>query len=661
MQIQSLIIYSHDGRKRELNFNLNGVSIIAGDSATGKSSLIEIVDYCLGSRECRVPDGTIRENVAWYALKLVSEKGDQLFVARRGPDADKQSTHQFVILIGKNVQVPASGELEMTHNREDVISTLSEFLGIRPNETELSEEADDSYDITIRHAIKFCLQYQDEIASKRTLFHQQGESFMAKAIYDSLPYLLGFQQDDYLQRLAHLRQAKKELAQAQRRVAEYESLAAGGLDVGGALIGEAAQVGIIAPTNAPTTPEQLLQMLVGITKWSPDAAPPLNASDDPLIASQQTLIRLERHRQELKAQIVAAESTTQLAVDAGTEWKEQAARLTSIQLFQGAPAIETTCPLCEQPTTEREAELPRFRAVQEQFEATSMQLSELNAYLPNINEFMENLREELRRTDSTITATRQSIRQLQRERDERGNILDLTVRQAMVVGRIEQYLAGMGGQLGEGATLRLAADSAQRRVNNLEAGISTENVKRQLESVADQLQDRMTTWATELRLEFAPEPFRIDFEQLTVEVSRSGYRLPLYRMGSGKNWLGCHLLAHFALHSYFISKLRPVPRFLFLDQPTQVFYPPEEVDNEGGEITNLKVRQASESEDRDIVQRIFSWIFQRTEQFNKKGGFQVIVTDHAELRTPEFLAAQIDRPRWREGVNSLVPPDWLSD
>jgi len=660
MQIHSLILYSHDGRRRELTFNLNGVSIIAGDSATGKSSLIEIVDYCLGSGECRVPDGTIRENVAWYALKLVSEKNGQLFVARRGPDAERRSTHQFVILIGNDVQIPVGGELAMTHNREDAIGALSEFLGIRPNETQLPEDGADNYDITIRHAIKFCLQYQDEIASKRTLFHQQGEGFKAKAIYDSLPYLLGFQREDYLDRLAQLRRAKQELAESQRRVAEYEALAVGGLDMGVALVGEAAQVGIIGTTDPPGRPRQLLDVLDGIAKWIPNSPSAVNASDDTLTASQQALIGLERHRQELKSQIIAAEAATRLAVDTGTEWQEQAARLASIQLFQEKITAETICPLCEQPTTEREAELPGFQAIQTQLAATTKQLSELDAYLPHVNEFMEKLREELLQTDGLIVATRQTIRQLQRERDQSSAVLDLNVRQAIVVGHVEQYLIGMRGQLGEGESLRKMLADIQRRVDDLEAGISTEDVRRQLRAVADQLQGQMATWAGQLRLEFVPEPFRLNFEQLTVEVSRDGYYLPLYRMGSGKNWLGCHLLAHFALHSYFILKRRPVPRFLFLDQPTQVFYPPDDVDQAGGEVTNLEIRQASGSEDRDIVQRIFSWIFQRTKEFNGEGRFQVIVTDHAELDTPEFRAAQVDLPRWREGVNSLVPPDWIS-
>jgi flagellar motility protein MotE (MotC chaperone) len=659
MQIHSLVIYSRDGRQRELVFNLNGVSIIAGDSATGKSSLIEIVDYCLGSKECRVPDGTIRETVAWYALKLVQENGGQIFVARRVPDTDQRSTHQFFIVAGKSVRIPASNQLRMTHNLNDAIATLSEFLGIRPNETQSEEESGNDYNITIRHAIKFCLQYQDEIASKRTLFHQQGESFKAKSIYDSLPYLLGFQQDDYLERLAHLKQAKKDLAEAQRRVTEYDALAAGGLDIGRSLLGEAVQVGILKSVDLPATPELLLRTLEFVLEWTPETVPADNASDDTLTAAQQSLVRHELHRQELKARVLAAESTTELIVETRTEWEEQVARLTSAQLFRPAEASESFCPLCEQPTAERDAALPQVRSVRQQFEETTEQLSALTTGLPDINKYLDGLREELRQTDSSITSTHQTIRQLQRDRDQNGAILNLTVRQAIVVGHIQQYLVGMRDRLGDGTTLRKARDSAERRVRDLEAGISTEETKGQLRSVADQLQGSMTTWASELQLEFAPEPFRINFEQLTVEVSRSGYHLPLYRMGSGKNWLGCHLLAHFAMHSYFIAKRRPVPRLLFLDQPTQVFYPPDDVDRAGGEVKDLKVRETGQSEDRNIVQRIFDWIFQQTKQFNKKGRFQVIITDHAELNTPEFRAARIDKPRWRTGVNSLVPPDWL--
>ena len=47
------------------------------------------------------------------------------------------------------------------------------------------------------------------------------------------------------------------------------------------------------------------------------------------------------------------------------------------------------------------------------------------------------------------------------------------------------------------------------------------------------------------------------------------------RIGSAGNWLACHLLAHLSLHDFFVAASRPVPRFLILDQPIQVYYPPD--------------------------------------------------------------------------------------
>ena len=51
--------------------------------------------------------------------------------------------------------------------------------------------------------------------------------------------------------------------------------------------------------------------------------------------------------------------------------------------------------------------------------------------------------------------------------------------------------------------------------------------------------------------------------------------IPMSRMGSGENWVGYHLIGHLALHKWFALQKRPVPRFLFLDQPSQVYFPPE--------------------------------------------------------------------------------------
>lgn len=53
-------------------------------------------------------------------------------------------------------------------------------------------------------------------------------------------------------------------------------------------------------------------------------------------------------------------------------------------------------------------------------------------------------------------------------------------------------------------------------------------------------------------------------------------------MRSGANWLYSHLTLFMALHKYFCSldNKSKIPLILFLDQPTQVYFPTSIKDNE---------------------------------------------------------------------------------
>jgi hypothetical protein len=65
MQICDIVLYSRTGERRILPLRVGGVNIITGESRTGKSALIDIVDYCLGRNPCNIPVGPIRDTVAW--------------------------------------------------------------------------------------------------------------------------------------------------------------------------------------------------------------------------------------------------------------------------------------------------------------------------------------------------------------------------------------------------------------------------------------------------------------------------------------------------------------------------------------------------------------------------------------------------------------------
>lgn len=109
MKIQSIHVYSHDGRRRDVTFNVNGLNVITGRSSTGKSALSDIVEYCMGRSTFNVAEGIIRDKVAWFAV-IYQFAGEQVLIAKPtpGPKATRCST----ALIRRG----ASLELQYTRN-----------------------------------------------------------------------------------------------------------------------------------------------------------------------------------------------------------------------------------------------------------------------------------------------------------------------------------------------------------------------------------------------------------------------------------------------------------------------------------------------------------------------------------------------------------------
>jgi len=162
----------------------------------------------------------------------------------------------------------------------------------------------------------------------------------------------------------------------------------------------------------------------------------------------------------------------------------------------------------------------------------------------------------------------------------------------------------------------------------------------------------MTVWASTLQLERAGDPYRLDDKRLTVVADTPERPIVMERMGSAENWLAGHLIALLALHWHFARRKRPVPNFLFLDQPSQVYFPSEDSYKAlEGDVSNL----ADAGADVIAVQRMFDFLFNTVEELAPN--FQIIVTEHANLGDERFQRALVEEP-WR-GRRALIPLDWL--
>lgn len=78
--------FKHNDAAVEYEFHKNKVNVITGDSSTGKSSLLSIIDYCLLSGESNIVEDVINENITWYGLSFSLKDIDYVIIRKNPKD-----------------------------------------------------------------------------------------------------------------------------------------------------------------------------------------------------------------------------------------------------------------------------------------------------------------------------------------------------------------------------------------------------------------------------------------------------------------------------------------------------------------------------------------------------------------------------------------------
>jgi hypothetical protein len=659
MQLLALVLYNADGRTRRLDFRPGALNIVTGESETGKSALLTIVEYCLGRDTNLVPVGPISDTVAWFAaLWQLDTSGGRAFVARPKPAKGKLSTTAAMLEFGTNLEPPPLESLHTNIDSRQLRQQLGRRIGIEEN---LVEPGLGSlrypFEANIGHAALLCLQSQSEVASQTVLFHRMGEDGIDQALRDTIPYFLGAVAPDQARKRAQLRDAKRSLARLEGEVERAEQ-SAQTIDVElGALFREAQSVGLVNEVQL-TSRAELIRVLQGARTATP-AEEPLDSPAD-----QDRYRALETSRDELRSQLRLVMDDRALLLNearATTEFgvalAKQQSRLTVLGLLpdqsqaagnegahgSAAPAESSECPACGSHMDEPD---PTAEALRRSLVDLNIEVGSIAGARPGHRQALadletraENLREELRVAQAAvqdIERGRRVTEQTQADsRDFTRGRIDATLSRATLTDDVALEV------------LRQRLRQAQETVEALAAELDDDSNREELTSRLVVVGRDIRTYANQLQLEHSAEDVRLDLAKLTVIADTPTGPAPLSRIGSAKNWVGYHLATHLALHRFLTLQGRPVPGFLMLDQPTQAHYPSEK-DNESG--------VPEDDADRIAVRAMFELM--RDVAAELAPDFQIIVCDHADL--PEEWFNKAVRYRWRHG-EKLIPPDWLEN
>src|SRR5690606_33280857 len=139
------------------------------------------------------------------------------------------------------------------------------------------------------------------------------------------------------------------------------------------------------------------------------------------------------------------------------------------------------------------------------------------------------------------------------------------------------------------------------KAEDLERKIGADDADQRLLSTLSNISMHMSGYVADLGGEFAEFPARLDLHHLTVAIDRPGRPILMQRTGGGENHLAYHLAALLALHRFAAGHRHPLPRFLFIDQPTQVYFPSEAV----YEQTGGSIERTEKDADLEAVRRLF--------------------------------------------------------
>jgi uncharacterized protein (UPF0212 family) len=639
MQIKSLVLYSFDGKINEISFDLGRVNILTGPSGRGKSALLSVVDYCLGASRFDIPAGTISNSVSWFAIKL-DFGAEQLFVARRGVPVGRTASNEFFLRSNPGHETPTASELKPNARKDDLTDRVGSLLGVGVTLLPRADGTADRQKLTFRSGLIYSFQKQNEIANPDLFFHRQSE--LAQNIRDTLPYYLGAISPWMIEKQTELRDKRKRLREVERAIDRSISIAQNSDIELASIVSESTRVGIIESTDAPAkssaaqiieTISEALQATLFDENHSKD-----DREFDLLRAINTELLNKSREKSDLKKEIDALErfENDQNVVDSALN--EQRRRLKALNLL--ADDHDTTqCPVCE---SRLEDVTPAVADMRQSLERLSIELAMVNSDKIDVREELSKRRATVTNLTSEIASLRREVQRLKEEEASIKSLLEKKHEIARLSGMIEMFRRLISIDDDETrVALSLEKAALVTDIEKLESETNLSDVRAKTATFLGGIGQQITNWAREQHLEYANGFLTFDLRGPRLISETPDETIPFSRFGSGRNWVWYHLLGHLALHEWFVSNKRPAPKFLILDQPSQVYFP-----SANGE---------PEDNDWREVRKIYEWLFDVVDKLD--GQMQIIVTDHAKFDNDPRFAAHLKHDWWEGG--SLIPDDWL--
>lgn len=618
--IKAIIIFNENDEKRLVPLK-QGVNIITGESKTGKSALVEIIDYCLCSTRCTIPKGKITDFSYLYVLVMGIgdntyiiarynwDNGGKMYFSKEEKDFDYK-----VLSLGYFSEKPT---LPYKDAQYEIECALGLFV------TNMATDADQQgKKASLRNMVSYLFQHQNLMASKFALFYRFSDYYKRKDIIDQFPVFTGMISQEYYSDLIQLNTLKAQLKQKYKKQKANEKSTAYIKENLSPLLTDYFAL-LEKDFDDKISAQKMLKMASNLPQFDDT-----QLFGESKIAERYSVLneKLEELRNE-EREILLKIKNIDNASKTGNEFTEMLMDLKQQTTVAEIEATEYICPLCGhdcQEIAENDSQL---------IEATEWLDNELKItekYTADFSEDVRKLKDEHSKIDAKIKEVWKQIKMVEQKFISSKALVSKREKVNYAKARIALYAEMSDSGIFETVDEDIA--ELKEKIQQLEEKIQGFDVDTKKAKAQAFLSENMNRLSLSLDFEDEYRPINLNFGLLDetfdiYQYQNNREKIHLYEMGSGANWVSCHIALFLSFLRYFAKQDNsPMPLFMFFDQPSQVYFP--QGDSKDDEITQA---------DLMAVNKMYKTIFDEINSIGEDTGIlpQIIIVDHVDGKNLE--------------------------
>jgi hypothetical protein len=660
--ILKVILWPKDANHspRIIHFAPGKINILTGESGTGKTTLTWIIDYCLGSDKCFIPVGLIREVTGWFGLHLQLPNTEML-VARRNPE-EQQSTSDIYWAEGLSLTIPPI-IVEKNARVDDLKNRFNQIADLPNLDFSTGDNVGYKNRPSFRDMAAFNFQPQHIVANPYTMFFKADTTEHREKLTVIFPFVLGAITASTLATQRELKDADRECERLRRELdARLNAAHAWEAEVESYYL-QARGLGLLPNTPSPEQGWPMEKYISELRKV-PETVRTLDLPDiqqgtnEAAVKNLTALINEEdfigQNIGSIRRRLGKLDQLSFSVGEYSTSLTSQDDRLLGVGWFKEKVKNTHECPVCA-------AVHPNGNSRLEELLTLATELKDLTAAVhqapAKLDQELADLRKQLRAEEAAISKVRQKRKHIEAESNEIASQRQRVRQIYLFVGRVEQALENVRASSNV-EELRGKVKLLTDKIIKLKQELDPSRQRERINAAISKVSAKIAEYAALLKLEHSAENVKLNIRDLTLQFSPlSGRTDYLWEVGSGQNWVGYHIACLLALHEHFIGLgSNPVPTFLIIDQPSQVYFPEAWPSIEQAPSGQKKI---DVSADIEGVCRIFRSLSHFLNSMN--GNFQIIVTEHAGSITWDGIPNVYFVGNWRNGHDEfLIPPQWIT-